>query len=210
MEEEKKITTDHFRQNIFEAYSHYTVWKVIAFSKNITLVGEEMAEKYVEVQTYHNAFFAISERASLMAFVMLVLHPFDTDHRSFSLYQVDNEKTRIFVEKNENVIKALRLVRNKVFAHSDKPEKSGSTNTQDYPLPSIEKLDQFFVDLTDFYNDLCREVDQSFTIFDNAKDLKHDIDSLFMNIYRGEKARKTEIDIEYNWSKNKKKISEKI
>lgn len=54
---DKKIITDHFRRNIFEAFSHYNAWKMIAYSKSSGVVSQKMAERYVLVQSYHNAFF---------------------------------------------------------------------------------------------------------------------------------------------------------
>jgi hypothetical protein len=205
---DKKTITDHFRRNIFEAYSHYNVWKMIAYSKSSGVVNIKMAERYVKVQGYHNAFFAISERASLIAFIMLILHPFDKDERSLSLYKVDKRKTEDFISENTSILDELFLVRNKVFAHSDMDAESSTI--KNYVVPSVERLDTFFKKLTEFYNELCRDTDQSFTIFDNAEDLKHDVERLFMNLYRGENVRLNEIEVEWDWQKSNKKISDII
>ncbi len=203
-----KTITDHFRGNIFEAYCHFNAWKTIACSKSPNIVSQKMADKYVEVQRYHRGFFSISEKAFLIAFVMLILHPFDKDERSLSLYKVNKEKTESFISDNKIILDELFLVRNKVFAHSDIGDEDSTI--KNYSVPSVERLNLFFKNLIAFYNELCRETDKSFTYFDNAKDLKHDVEALFMNLYRGEHARLTEIDLEWDWKKNDKKISDVI
>ena len=205
---DKKAITDYLRGNIFESLTYYTAWKTIAYSKATPVVGKQMAEKYVEIQQIHAGFFTMSERTSLISFIMLVLHPFDTDTRSFSLHKIDKDKTEKFIEDNKDVLDALALVRNKVFAHSDIDPSTGTLKY--YPVPSLNMLDQFYENLIDFYNELCREVDDSTTIFDNAKDVKYNIESLFRNIERGESARKKEIDIEYLWSAKGTRISDII
>ena len=204
----KKEIIDYFRSNIFEAYSHYNVWKVIAYSKSKGVVTEVMANKYVEIQKYHNSYFSITERASLLSFVILILHPFDTDNRANSLYKADNNKTKKFVKDNKATIRELSLVRNKVLAHRD--IEVNSVNIHKYEIPSIDRLDIFFKNLIIFYNQICNEVDDSSTIFDNAVDLKHDVERLFMSLYRGEKMRIAETDIDYFWNENNKKISDII
>jgi hypothetical protein len=205
---DKKSVTNHFRGNIFESLTYYTAWKTIAYSKAIPVVGKVMAEKYVEIQHIHAEFFTMSERACLISFIMLVLHPFDTDIRSFSLHKVDKSKTDNFIKNNREVLDALSLVRNKVFAHSDIDPTTGTLKY--YPVPSLDTLDQFYINLIDFYNELCREVDDSTTIFENAKNTKYEIESLFMNIERGESTRRKEIDIEYLWSAKGTRISDII
>jgi hypothetical protein len=205
---DKKNITDHFRNNIFEAYSHYNVWKMIAYSKASGVVGEKMAQRYVEVQKYHNSFFALTQRSSLIAFVMLVLHPFDKDPRALSLYEVSKEKTEQFISENKSVLDELYRARDKVFAHSDKSGEDGGI--QNYLLPSIDRLDAFFKNLIVFYNQMCNSTDGSFTIFDNAEDMKNDVEALFMNIYRGEQVRIGEIKLEWDWRKSDKKISDVI
>lgn len=205
---ENKTITDHFRRNIFEAYSHYNAWKVIAYSKSKGVVSEKMAERYVQVQNYHSAFFSLSERAFLISFIMLVLHSFDKDDRSFSLWKIDSEKTELFSLQNESILTELSLVRNKLFAHSDIDPQSGTLVS--YDVPSVERLDVFFKNLLDFYNTLSREVDQSLTLFDGAEEIKRTVELLFMNLYRGENVRLKEIDIEWTWEKDDKKISDII
>jgi hypothetical protein len=205
---DKKEITDYFRSNIFEAYSHYNVWKMIAYSKSKGVVSEEMANKYVEIQKYHNSYFSIAERASLLSFVILVLHPFDGDNRANSLYKVDDKGTKKFIKDNKETIGELFLVRNKVLAHRD--IEVNSVNKDKYKIPSVDRLDIFFENLITFYNQICREVDNSSTIFDDALDLKNDVEGLFMSLYRGEKMRVTEIDVDYFWNENNKKISDII
>lgn len=204
----KKVITDHFRGNIFEAYAHYNAWKVIAYSKSTGVVSKEMAERYVEIQKYHGQFFGLSERAFLISFIILLLHPFDNDTRAFSLHKVDIEKTKNFIAENKLVLNELKLVRNKVFAHSEIDPESGTFKR--YSVPSVERLDDFFKKLVEFYNKLCKEVDDSITMFDNAELVKREVEQLFMNLYRGENVRKKEIDIEWLWKKDNKKISDII
>lgn len=200
----KKIT-DYFRSNIFEAFSAYNGWKIIFLSRSPSAVSSEMAERYLEIQRYHPQFFYLTERAFLVNFVLLILHPFDRREDSFSLYKVNEKQTEDFVKNNNVVIQKLKALRHKVFAHKDI-----HTDASDYEIPSVIDLDDFFDKLIIFYNKLTSSVDDSSTIFSNAKEIKQQIELLFMNLYRGEAMRKKEIDIEWKWRKNNKKASDII
>lgn len=199
----KKEITDYFRSNIFESLAAYTGWKVIMGSKSKGIVSETLASRYVEIQKYHQNFFGLTEQAFLVQFVMLSLHSFDSDTRSQSLYKVDEQKTKSFIQKNKKVLDMLFDLRNKLFGHKD-----ASVETSQLKIPSINDLDQFFKNLIEFYNELTAVVDDSSTIFSNAEGVKHDIEHLFMNLYRGEHTRRQEIDIEWSWEKDSGKISD--
>ena len=203
--ENKKEILDYFRSNIFEAFSAYNGWKMICHSKSKGIVSQEMADRYVEIQNYHPNFFVSTERAFLVSFVMLSLHSFDKRDDSFSLYKVNEDETKKFVEDNNKVIENLRTVRNELFAHRD-----NLANTNKYNIPSIIDLDQFFKNLIEFYNKLTSVVYDSSTTFTNAEEIKRDIELLFMNLYRGNAVRKREIDIKWLWEENKKKASDII
>lgn len=198
-----KEITDYFRLNIYEAMSAYSAWKMISHSKWIGVVTEEMAERYAEIQRYHPNFFISAERAFLVDFVMMSLHSFDKRDDSYSLYKVDREATEKFEQNNINVIKPLRDARHKIFAHRDI-----YTSIQEYKIPSVIDLDNFFKNLIEFYNKLTSIVDDSSTRFSNAEEIKHDIELLFMNLYRGESMRKKEIDIKWKWAEDIKKASD--
>ncbi len=191
----KKDTIEYFMASIFEAKTAYTLWQCIAFSKATNIVGEEMANKYVEIQNYHPQFFITTERTALITFVILILHPFDNDNRSYSLFKINKEKTEKFILENQETYDQLTKVRNKVFAHRDLDvTKDTSSN---YPIPSLDKLDKFFSNLIELYNDLSKDIDGSFTVFANASEIKHEVDHLFMNLYRGKTVEESEIDLKY-------------
>lgn len=198
-----KEITDYFRSNIFEAFSAYSGWKMLFLSKSKLVVSEEMAERYVEIQKYHPQFFGLTERAFLVDFVLLILHSFDKRGDSFSLYKVNEKETDDFVKNNKAVISKLKALRNKIFAHKDI-----YTSASDYQIPSAIDLDNFFDNLIIFYNKLTSTVDDSSTTFTNAKEVKQQIEFLFMNLYRGETMRKKEIDIKWKWAENNKKASD--
>lgn len=80
----------YFRSNIFEAYTAYTAWKTIAYSKSRAIVSSEMAERYVEIQNYHKEFFVTSERAFLVQFVLMVLHPLDLMEKEEKVFRKDD------------------------------------------------------------------------------------------------------------------------
>ena len=202
----KKEVTDYFRSNIFESLSAYSAWKMILASRSSGMVPSNLAERYVKVQSYHSNFFIGAERAFLFQFVIQILHSFDKRTDSASLYQVDKSTTEAFVSENTKVIQALRDVRNKIFAHRDM--KTSQEKLNEYRIPPMNDLDQFFKNLIEFYNSLTKDVDRSSTVFDNAYDIKHDIENLFMNVQRGEIVRKEEIDIEWMWAKDSKKASD--
>jgi len=200
-----KEITDYFRSNIFEAFSAYNGWKMLFLSRSKGVVSNEMAERYVEIQKYHPQFFSLTERAFLIDFVLLILHSFDKRDDSFSLYKVNKKETDDFVKNNKIIISKLKALRNKIFAHKDI-----YTDASNYQIPSAIDLDNFFDNLIIFYNKLTSCVDDSSTIFSNAKEIKQQIELLFMNLYRGEAMRKKEIDIEWKWQKNNKKASDII
>ncbi len=206
MDLSKKEITDYFRTNIFEAYAAYNGWKIIMGSRSIGIVEKVIADRYVEIQAYHRSFFPLVERAFLVQFVMLSLHAFDRDTRSFSLYKVDDKKTKEFIVENKDTLDKLLDLRNKLFAHRQ-AENIKPTNEQ-YKIPSINDLDKFFKNIMEFYNKLTSVVDDSGTNFQNAEEIKYDLENLFKNIYRGEHSRKIERDIEWGWEKSQGKISE--
>ncbi|MBC7766710.1 hypothetical protein H7Y21_01825 [Arenimonas sp.] len=205
MEKEKKII-EYFVGNIFEAKSYYTQWKMIAYAKSITIVGESMVKRYLEIQQSYPGFFMTTERASLISFVTLIHHNFDdTRTDNMSLDKVDKEIYDKFKTENFEVIKKLKDVRNKLFAH-----KSMTVDPKDLEVPSLVDLDNFFVNLEGFFNILNAKVNNSTTWFDNVYTLKNEIEILYMSIERGEEIRKKEIDIRYLWEENPNKISNKI
>lgn len=200
---DKKEITDYFRSNIFEAYGAYLAWKMIFGSKSTGLLSKEMVERYVEIQNYHSEFFVSTERAFLINFVLLSLHPFDSDNRAFSLRKVDAQKTEVFIQNNESILNMLYALRNKIFAHRD-----ANVDLSEYKIPSINDLDQYFKNLIQLYNELMVVTDGSSTIFSNAEEIKTDIEYLFMNLYRGECTRKQNIDIQYSWEESRNKASD--
>lgn len=199
----KKDITDYFRSNLFESLAAYTGWKIIKSSKSNGIVSQEMAERYVGIQKDYPNLFSFIEQAFLMQFVMLSLHSFDSDTRSHSLYKVDEKKTKTFIQQNKKVLDMLFDLRNKLFAHKD-----ATLGTSRFTVPSINDLDQFFKNLMAFYNELTAVIDDSSTMFSNAEEIKHDMEYLFMNLYRGEHSRKFENDMEWSWEKSSEKVSD--
>jgi len=202
---DKKEILEYFQSNIFESLAAYTGWKTIKGSQSNGIVSQEMTERYVGIQKDYPAFFQFTEQAFLVQFVMSSLHSFDSDSRSHSLFKVDDQKTKNFIQQNQSVLDRLFDLRNKLFAHKD-----GSLGTGRYTIPSFNDLDQFFRNLIDFYNDLTAIEMDSGTVFSNAEEIKHDLEYLFMNLYRGEHSRRSEDDIEElaSWEKSSGKVSD--
>jgi len=197
-----KEIIDYFMSNIYESFSAYNAWKMIFLSKSKKVVSEEMAKRYVEIQKYHKDFFVTIEQSCLVHFVIMSLHSFDRRDDSYSLYKVNQKGTETFVKNNKKVIKALRDLRNKLFAHKD------INKNNQYKIPSVISLDSFFRNLMEFYNKLTSKLYSSSTNFSNAESVKRDIELLFMNLYRGEAIRKREINIKWLWEKSNKKASD--
>mgnify|MGYP001612763423 CR=1 FL=1 len=204
----KKATIEYFRSNIYEALAAYSGWKTIVYARYYDVVGKEMADKYARIENYHVNFFIAIEYSFLLNFVILLMHAFDTDDRSYSLYKVEKEKTEAFILNNKEVLDNLFLLRNKFFAHREININNISKN--EYTVPPVIKLDLFFENLIRFYNELSVVVDDSTTIFNNALEIKQDIERMFMNLYRGENIRKVDIDVKWLWEENDNKISKKI
>jgi hypothetical protein len=202
VDKKKKDATDYFRTNILESLGAFTAWKMIYGSRSNGIVSTELAEQYINVQDLHPSFFVAAQYAFLFQFVIKVLHSFDRRDDSLSLYKVDKAATEEFVDKNIQVISALRNVRNKVFAHRDAVLDQDVLNS--YTIPSMIGLNDFFKNLIEFYNLLTIKVDGSTTAFDLALDIKDDIDYLFMHLHAGEIIRKEERIINWKWLKDDK------
>ena len=112
----KKATVEYFRSNIYEAMAAYSGWKTIVYARSYEVVGKEMADRYVEIENYHVNFFVVTEYSFLLSFIILLMHAFDKDDRSYSLYKVEEEKTGAFILNNKEVLDSLFLLRNKFFA----------------------------------------------------------------------------------------------
>ncbi len=148
----------------------------------------------------------MTERTSLATFVICVLQSFDKDKQAHSFFKVDNNATEQFIKENKEVLDALKLSRDKVFAHRDIKK---NTDEIKITIPAIDKLDDFFENLFVFYNQQTSKYLNSSTIFDmSTNDLLRDMELMFMNLTRGEMMRKTEIDMEWMWEKDSQKISD--
>lgn len=205
---DKKIN-EHLKEigaSIFEAKSAYTIWKTIAYSRSVGIVSETLAKKYVEAQNTAPAFFVMTERTSLATFVIFVLQSFDRDKQAHSFFKVDVTATEEFIKENQEVFDALKLSRDKVFAHRDIKK---NTDYIKITIPSIDKLDAFFENLFVFYNKLTGKHLDSSTLFDmSTNDLLRQMEYMFMNLTRGEMVRKAEINMEWMWEKDNMKISD--
>lgn len=197
-----KEQLDYFRGNIFEAKSAYNAWKVIFYSRRPAYTGKDLTENYVKIQNYHKDFFGLIERSLLYHWVVLVLHCFDSRRDVFSLRKIGREYYDLFIKDsgNSKIFKRLKTVRDTLLAHRAK-------NIISRELGSVEEIDLFWKNLEDFYNKVCHSFDKSTTLFGNTENVKHDIENLFYNLERGENIRKNEINIEYLWRKNPKRIS---
>ena len=202
---EKIEIIKYFRGNIYESYGAYNAWKMICHSKSLGIVGEEMANKYVEIQKVYPEFFGLTERAHLVTFIVLVLHPFDRRKDSCSLFKLDRKSTKAFIETHTVILESLKNVRDKLFAH-----KSIGVKTESLTIPSVDDLDDFYEKLVEFYNFLSKSIEDSTTLFGNAEGVKNEIENLFKNIERGECVRKKEVDLKWYWDENTNRASEKL
>lgn len=206
MENRNEILT-YFRSNIFEAKCAYNAWKMLYCARSKNIVGEQLAERYVKIQKCHNDFFGITERSLFTAWVILILHAFDKNNKSYSLKKVDQQLYDDFLSENDNqkMINNFKTVRDKMLAHRDidvKPE--------DRIMPSIDDTDKFIKRLEEFYNKLCGIKENSSTSFQNTEEVKRDTERLYINIERGESIRLKEIDIKYMWKENDNVVSNKV
>lgn len=195
MSDEIEKAADYFRSNIFEAKSAYIAWKMLAYSRAEKVVGRELAEKYTEIQNYHSSFFTITQKSLLITWVVLICHCFEKRSDSFSIEKIAKKQYISFFNDNKSLIEQLRSARSKLFAHRNKNITPSSIK-----IPSIDKMDQFWIKIEGLYNSITLDFDRSETRFDGAESIKTDIENLYANLYRGEAARLTEIDVEYTKS----------
>ncbi|MEK7565372.1 MAG: hypothetical protein AAB394_03810 [Patescibacteria group bacterium] len=197
-----KEQLDYFRDNIFEAKSVYNGWKMIVYSKWVAYVGQDLAEKYVKIQSYHKDFFYLAERSFLFHWVLLVLHCFDPRKDSFSLRKIARQETELFLKESQNkkIFSNLKIVRDTLLAHRSKAIKKRD-------IGSMEELDLFFKNIEDFYNKILDNLGKSKVMFQRTDDIKYDIEDLFMNIEGGELARKNKLDGDWSLKGNLNRIS---
>jgi hypothetical protein len=201
----QKEALKHFRLSIIDAKLAYTLFKSLYQSRAKSIVGKQLFDKYFWVQKQHGSFFRMVEYCAVNIFIIKILHGFDNDKRALALRDIDENAYTKFINKKENkrVLEKIKKLRDKTVAHFDK-EQPAEKN-----LPSFEKIDLFFRNLQDFYNNLSRKIESSVTIFEQDRDLKRDLEKVLQNLYVGEKNRLLNIELKWDWEKNPKKISAK-
>jgi hypothetical protein len=195
MSDEMRKAADYFRENIFEAKSAYTTWKKLAYSRAKKVVGRQLAEKYTEIQNYHGSYFTITQKSLLITWVVLICHCFEKRSDSFSIEKIAKKKYISFFNDNKGLIEQLLSARSKLFAHRNK-----NITPTSIKIPSIDKMDQFWIKIEGLYNSITLDFGMSETRFDGAESIKTDIENLYANLYRGEAARLAEIDVKYTKS----------
>jgi hypothetical protein len=183
--ENKQEAIKHFRLSIIDAKLAYTLFKFLYWSRAESVVGKVLAEKYLWTQNQHGNFFTMVEYCAVTTFIIKIIHGFDNDHRALTLKDIDEQTYVDFIGQsgNKEVIKKIRNLRCQRIAHHDKIIKIG----QD--LPSFEKIDLFFENLENFYNDLTKKIENSSTLFGQDQDLKNNLEKIFQNLFIGEKNR---------------------
>lgn len=187
---------DYFQESVFESHCAFWGWKLIAYSKSNAVLSDDRARFYVDIQKQYPVFFLFTERSFLMHFVIKVLHCFDGDSRSYSLRKVDESKTNDFIKENKEVIDMLYDLRDQLFAHRDLHVTKSTLD--EYKIPSLNSLDDFFNRLFAFYNQLSAIALDKSVIFTNTDQVKHDIERLFQDLHRGASSRKVAFDIEFD------------
>ncbi|MBU4480248.1 hypothetical protein KKG48_02285 [Patescibacteria group bacterium] len=198
----QKEAINHFRLSIIDAKLSYTLFKLLYQSRAESIVGKQLFEKYFWVQKQHNIFKLIEHNA-VEVFVVKILHGFDNNDNALTLRDIDEDAYAKFIEREENkhILDKIRRLRRKSVAHFDKKQPT------DKKLPTFKEIDTFFINLQQFYNDLCGKIESSVTIFKQDEDLKRELEKVLKNLYVGEKIRLLNIELEYDWEKNPKKIS---
>ncbi len=200
----QKKALGHFRLSIIDAKLAYTLFKALYQSRSESIVGKELFEKYFWTQKQHNILVLIEHNA-VDAFIVKILHGFDNDKRSLTLKDIDETEYEKFISdtKNKKVLDRIRTLRNKSTAHFNKDQKHKKE------LPPFKDIDSFFERLQNFYNKLSGNIEDSVTIFEQDKDLKRELEKMLKNLYVGEKINLLNIDVEWKWDKNPRKISGK-
>ena len=207
MEKEKKYqkeALDHFRLSIIDAKLSYVLLKSLYQSRAENIVGKQLFDKYFWVQKQHGGFFNKIEHCAVVDFIIRILHGFDNDKQALTLKDIDEKAYDKFInkEENEEFINKIKIFRDKKIAHFDKKQPI------EKKLPPFKKIDNFFMNLENFYNELSGKIEDSKTLFGQDKDFKYEIEKVLQNLYVGEKNRLLNIELEYNWKKNPNNISQ--
>jgi len=203
--EYQKKAIEYYLLSIIDAKLAYVLLKSLWQSRCSEIVGESLHEKYVWVWKQHNEFFRITEHCVASTFITKILHGFDDSDpkdRSLTLKDIDQNAYINFVneEQNKKILDRFRKLRNKRIAHHDKEEI-------DLDFPSFNEIDAFFERLEKFYDALIAEIEGASVVREQDRDLKQSIEKVFQNLYVGEKNRLLQINTEYMWNKDPKKIS---
>ena len=198
----QKEAINHFRLSIIDAKLAYTLFKALYQSRAESIVGKQLFEKYFWVQKQHKIFNLIENNA-VNVFIIKILHGFDNNNDALTLRDIDKDAYTAFlnIKENRDIIDKIKKLRDKSITHFDKKQPA------DKQLPTFEEIDSFFDRLEKFYNDLCKKIESSVTIFEQDTDLKREIEKVLKNLYIGEKIKLLNIEMEWEWDKNPKKIS---
>lgn len=194
---------EHFLLSIIDAKLAYTLFKSLYLSRDESVVGKVLAEKYLWTQQQYGGFFVLVEHCAFNAFIMKILHGFDNNDDSLTLKDINEQSYLNFENQDDNkkIIKEIRIIRNKIIAHFDKKIKITPS------MPSFQEIDLFFKRLEKFYDDLAKRIKNASIMREQDQDLKDKLDIVLQDLFIGRKVRLLNIGLKYDWQENNKNIS---
>jgi len=128
-------------QNLFKRMSHelvcvvvesYYIWRTLVFSRSITEVGKEVAEKNAKLMNLYKEFFLPTEQSHLHVFITGLLKFFDKDPQALSFNKLINK-----IQTNKNSF-------TKEILESIYPHLKEMGVTKDYYSPILQSdIDHF-------------------------------------------------------------------
>lgn len=189
------------------AYAQLFACSYLCISSNH--LDKETAERNLKILNTYKNFFSTFEHGISYAVVLSITKLFE-DKKELSLLYLVSEAAKFKINHSKDAyatlkethletLKALKIARNNFFAHRNKEFNK-------FDLPSRDKIFALLKDIACFLNAIGREFKNSelknthVYAFEEgfAEGITRDFQLVLDNLYRGERARITEIEVKYS------------
>lgn len=197
-----QITTDR----MYTALESFSLWKKMNQMMNVNEVGQEVAERNVELFRKYWDFFHPVLNATYKSFIIDLAIFFDTEKykNTFSLNKLVSllvgSKT---VTEHKNLVKEIDEIKKKhgvkisLVLELRNAEVSHQEMERKRRLIIYKDIEELFTAVQEILNLIARCNDGSFTVWDHVgKNTIHSMEWVLENLVRGEKHRLREIDDE--------------
>ena len=198
---------------VYKTSSYAELFACSYLCRSSNHLDKETVERNLEIIDRHKFFFQPLEDGISYAVVLSITKLFEKDEKKkerLSLFNLISEAKKFHItcgdpekdlsEENKETLKKLRIARNNFFAH-------GNKQFDKVVIPSRNQIFDFLKDITVFLNSIGMQFKYDGLLENShqyawkdgfAENIKKDFQLVLDNLYRGERARITEIEIEYS------------